>query len=95
MPKASALLNNADVGEPANASVKPDTEILLVADWLLLYSKYGYLWPSPRPEKEENRLLRHAAAEEHAVVGEFHTQCFSLLLGSYFLGIYFITEMRF
>ena len=46
------------------------------------------------PARERLGWAKYAAAEEYAVIGQFHSM-FSLLYRVFFLGIYFITEMRF
>ena len=46
------------------------------------------------PAREKLGWAKYAAAEEYAVIGQFHSM-FSLLYRVFFLGIYFITEMRF
>ena len=46
------------------------------------------------PAREKLGWAKYAAAEEYAVIGQFHSM-FSLLFRVFFLGIYFITEMRF
>ena len=83
------LLDDADIGDVVREhGVKADPELFLVAGLVVrLQDAVGHRQPPPVLRADGSAALRHAAAEENAVVRQFHGWSF-LPVGFSFVTLY-------